>query len=146
MHGLLSGSAPTDPLYLTNRTLSQKMRPWLLIGIPCLLLVAGIGIALSRLLAPPAMRPVKELTAQEITAKLLPKLEQDLKVTANTNLQVVEVAVRQQGGPHVLGVIHNNTAHEIASLQVVVDLTDNAGSQVGGVSTIVEKLPPNANK
>src|ERR1022692_4753065 len=59
---LSGGPAPTDPLYLTNRSLGRKLLSWSLVGIPCLVLLAGIGITLSNLLDPPLAKPAKELT------------------------------------------------------------------------------------
>src|SRR5450756_419146 len=45
------GPAPSDPLYLTNRTQAQKLKFWSLIAIPCVVLALGIVI-LSRSLQP----------------------------------------------------------------------------------------------
>jgi hypothetical protein len=143
---LLSGRAPSDPLYLTNRTAGQKMRSGLLIGIPCLILVACIALALSNLLDPPAVKPAKELTASEVAAKLLPNVAKDIKLSTNPDIQVLEVSVRQEGGPRVVGAVHNTTSHDIAAVDLVVDLTDSAGSQVGGVSATIDRVPANGNK
>jgi hypothetical protein len=143
---LLSGSAPSDPLYLTNRSTGQKVRSWLLIGIPCLVLVAGVGIALSNLLDPPEVKPQKELTAKEVAAKLLPNMDKEIKLATNPDIQVVEVAVRHDGGSRLAGVVHNNSAHEVATVELVVDLTDTTGSQVGGISGTVSNVPANSNK
>ena len=52
-------AAPTDPLYLTNRTAGQKLKSWSLIAIPCLVLAVGIGVALSNLIDPPAPKPAQ---------------------------------------------------------------------------------------
>src|SRR6266540_3760121 len=61
MERFLAGGATSDPLYLSNRTLSQKMRSWALIAVPCLVLAVAIAIALSTLLDPPETKQVKEL-------------------------------------------------------------------------------------
>src|ERR1017187_7901477 len=63
---LSGGPAPTDPLYLTNRTLGRKLLSCSLIGIPCLALLAGIGVKLSSL-DPPLAKPAKELTDRKST-------------------------------------------------------------------------------
>src|SRR5438477_13166178 len=90
---LLSGTAPNDPLYLSNRTSGQKLKSWSLIGIPCLVLAVGIAVTLSNFLDPPEVKPAKEPTAAEITAKLLPNVEKDLKFTPPSEVQVIEVRV-----------------------------------------------------
>jgi hypothetical protein len=143
---LSGGAAPSDPLYLTNRTFGQKIRSWALIGIPCLILVVCVGLALSNLLEPPAAKPAKELTPAEVAAKILPNVAKDIQLNTNPDVQVMEVSVRQEGGARVVGVVHNNTAHEITAVGLVVDLTNSMGSQVGGVSGEVEKLPANSDK
>jgi hypothetical protein len=136
---LSGGPAPTDPLYLTNRTLGRKLLSWSLIGIPCLVLLAGIGITLSSLLDPPAPKPDKELTAAEITAKLLPNMDKDFKLAPTSDVQVLEAKV---DGTRLVGKVKNTSTREIAGAELVIDLTDVDGSQVGAVSAFVERIPP----
>ena len=140
---LSGGPAPTDPLYLTNRTLGQKLLSWSLIGIPCLVLLAGIGITLSSLLDLPAPKPDKELTAAEITAKLLPNMDQDFKLAPTSDVQVLEAKV---DGTRLVGKVKNTSTREIAGAELVIDLTDVDGSQVGAVSAFVEKIPPSGTR
>ena len=142
----LAGGANSDPLYLTNRTLSRKIRSWALIAVPCLVLALALGVTLSRLFDPPASKPPKELSAKEVAARLLPNLDKEIKVATNPDVQVVEVAVHHDGGSRLVGVVRNTTTHEIAAVDLFVDLTDSTGSQVGAVSGTVEKLPPSATK
>ena len=139
---LSGGPAPSDPLYLTNRTLTQKLKSWSLIAIPCVVLALGIVI-LSRSLQPPAPKPVKPLTAAEITAKLLPNLDQDIQLPPATDVQVIEIKVE---GSRLVGVVKNTTRREIAVTELVIDLTNAAGSQLGAVNAIVEKIPPSGSK
>lgn len=140
---LLSGSAPADPLYLSNRTSSQKLKSWSLIGIPCLILALGIGVTLSDLLDPPDSAPVKEPSASEIAAKLLPHIEREFKTTPDSDVQVVEVKVE---GSHVIGVVRNTSTREVALAELVIDLTDSSGSQVGAVNATIEKIPASSEK
>jgi hypothetical protein len=140
---LSGGPAPTDPLYLTNRTLGQKLLSWSLIGIPCLVLLAGIGITLSSLLDPPAPKPDKELTAAEITAKFLPNMDKDFKLAPASEVQVLEAKV---DGTRLVGKVKNTSTREIAGAELVIDLTDADGSQVGAVSALVEKIPPSGTR
>ena len=140
---LSGGPAPTDPLYLTNRTLGQKILSWSLVAIPCLVLFAGIGITLSSLLDPPAPAPAKELTAAEITAKLLPNMDKDFKLAPASDVQVLEARV---DGTRLVGKVKNTSTRAIAGAELVVDLTDADGSQVGAVSVVVEKIPPSGTR
>ncbi len=139
---LSGGPAPSDPLYLTNRTPAQKLKSWSLIAIPCVVLALGIVI-LSRSLQPPEPKLVKPLTAAEITAKLLPNLDQDIQLPPATDVQVIEIKVE---GSRLVGVVKNTTRREIAVTELVIDLTNAAGSQVGAVNAIVEKIPPSGTK
>src|ERR1051326_43752 len=72
----VSGSAPSDPLYVSNRTFGQKIRVVVLIGAPVLALAVLLGLALGSYFdTPPAQQASgsKEPTG-EITAKVLPHL------------------------------------------------------------------------
>jgi hypothetical protein len=144
---LSGGPAPTDPLYLTNRTRGRKLLSWSLVGIPCLVLLAGIGITLSNLLSnlldAPLAKPAKELTAAEITAKLLPNMDKDFKLAAASDVQVLEARV---DGTRLIGKVKNTSTREIAGAELVIDLADAEGSQVGAVSTVVGKIPPSGTK
>ena len=140
---LSGGPAPTDPLYLTNRTPGQKLRSWGLIAIPCLVLLGGVAITLSSYLDPPAPPPVKELTAAEITAKLLPNMDRDFKLSPPSVVQVLEARV---DGTRVVGKVKNTSAKAIAAAELVIDLTDAGGSQVGAVAAVVENIPPSGTK
>src|ERR1022692_1452249 len=140
---LSGGAAPTDPLYLTNRTLGRKLLSWSLVGIPCLILLAVIGIFLSNLIDPPLAKPAKELTAAEITAKLLPNMDKDFKLAPASDVQVLEA---REDGTRLIGKVKNTSTRQIAGAELVIDLTDAEGSQVGAVSVVVEKLPPSGTK
>jgi len=39
------GPAPTDPLYLTNRTWNQKIKTWSVIAVPLLILIGGVALS-----------------------------------------------------------------------------------------------------
>jgi hypothetical protein len=139
---LSGGAAPSDPLYLSNRTLAQKLKFWSLIAIPCLLIL-GVAVAVSRSFNPAAPKADKPLTAAEITAKLLPNLDTDIQLQPSSDVQVLEVRVE---GSRLVGVVKNTTAREIAATELVIDLTDAAGSQLGAVDGIVEKIPGSGTK
>ena len=137
---LAGGPTPTDPLYLTNRTPTQKLKSWSLVAIPCLILAVGIAYTL-RALDPPEPAPVKELTPAEIAAKM--RLPSDLTLAPASEVQVLEVRVE---GTQLLGSVLNTSKREIAQVQLVIDLTGSEGSQVGAVNTTVENLPPSGRK
>jgi hypothetical protein len=140
---LSGGPVPADPLYLSNRTLGQKLKFWSFVGIPCAVLAMGIGVMLSDVLDPPKATPPKEPTAAEINAGLLPNLVKDLKLAPPSVVQVLEVRVE---GSRLAGEVNNTTTREIAAVELVVDLTNAAGSHVGAVRVTVEKLPPSGRK
>ena len=143
---LAGGPAPSDPLYLTNRSAGQKMKSWIFIGLPCFILIAGIGVALSNILEPPEPKPVVEPTAKEVAAKTLPNFDNNLKIEPNNDVEVVEVKVVHAGGSRVVGLVRNNTSHAIPKAHMVIDLTDINGSQVGGVEVHMEDLPASKTK
>lgn len=147
MERLLSGGpAPTDPLYLTNRSLKQKIRSWVLIGVPCLVVLGGVAYVLSSLMSPREVKPTKELSASEVAAKMLPDLSKDLKMGTNHDVEVVEVKVEKLGGTKLVGTVRNTTDHEIAFAEIIVDLTNLNGSQLGAVTGTVEKIPAKGTK
>ena len=117
------------------------MRPWLFIGVPCLVLAVGIFVALSNILEPPTPKPVSEPSAKEVAARILPKLDSNLKVDANRDIEVVEIKIEHTGGSRVVGTVRNNTGHEIPAAHMVVDFTDINGSQVGSVEVCLENIP-----
>src|SRR4051812_17134878 len=142
----ISGPAPSDPLYLTNRSIGQKIRFWSVIALPCLVLAAGIGVALTRILNPAEAKPAAEPTAKELSAKILPNIDTSLRLEQNNDIEVVELKVEHTSGSHLTGIVRNTTNHEIAAAHVVVDLTDATGSQVGGVEARVENIPASKTK
>jgi hypothetical protein len=137
---MISGRAPSDPLYLTNRTFGQRARFWAVLIVPCLVLAAAIGIALTNILEPPEPKPAAEPTAGEVAAKTLPNIDNNLKLDRSTDIDVAEMRIVHAGGAHLEGVVRNTTTHDIASATVVVELTDSAGSQVGRANIRIEKI------
>ena len=137
---LSGGAAPTDPLYLSNRTFGQRFRTGLLITIPFLIIGGLVAWALTHRAQ---TQQQAELSAAEIARKSLPNLA-DVKVETNRDVQVVEVVVVPGATPSVSGSVINNTSHVLRDIEIVLELTDTTGSQVGAVSTTVEKLEPKA--
>lgn len=142
----LSGPANVDPLYLTNRSLGQRIKAWSLVAIPCLIVVGLVALTLSRnYFDPPAAALQKELTAEEVARKILPNIARDIKIESNRDVEVLQVHV-DHAAMKVAGTVRNNTADAIAVTDVIFNLTNKAGSQVGAVSGHIENLQPKTTK
>jgi hypothetical protein len=144
---LLSGGGSKDPLYLTNRSRSQKVRAWAVVVVPCLLIVGLIGLALSQNYFQPADAPVpKALTAAEVSRKILPNIGKDIKIETNRDVEVVEVHVEHAAELKLIGSVRNNTARSFSAVDVVFNLTDISGSEIGAVNGHIENLGPKSVK
>jgi hypothetical protein len=69
-------------------------------------------------------------------------MAKDIQLAPPTDVQVLEIRV---DGSKLVGVVKNTTKNEIGA-ELVVYLTNAAGSQVGTVSGIVERIPPSGTK
>jgi len=145
----ITGGRAQDPLYVTNRTLGQKLRFALLIGTPVLVVAVFMGLAMMNYFdpAPKAEKTVvpKEPTG-EYTSKVLPHIEKDLAVSNeySRDIEVLEAAVSRGAERTISGKIRNTTDHQISVAELIFDVTDDEGSQLGGVSVRVENVPPHA--
>jgi hypothetical protein len=142
---LSGGPAPSDPLYLTNRTMWQKVRGWLVVGVPLVIVIGGIALVLGNMLAPPVRVPQKELTAAEAGAKFLPSIK-DFNVETSRVLEVMEVRIYKNGGVKMTGTVRNLTARVLPSAQISCDLTDAGGTQLGSVSVALQNIPASGTK
>ena len=143
----LSGGASKDPLYLTNRSLGQKIKVWAMVAVPCVLIIGAVALALSsNYFDPPAARAPKEMTAEEISRKVLPNITKDIKIDTNRDVEVVEVHVEHASPLKVAGLVKNNSASNFAAVDVVFNLTDSRGSQLGAVNGHIENLAPKSVK
>ena len=130
---LAGGLAPTDPLYLTNRTFSQKFRTGLVVAVPCLLVAGLLTLGIGRYIRI-REKPVTELTKAELQERILPNLAKNIHISTNHDLEVVEARV-EGGDPTVVsGTVKNNTNHAIEDANVVFDLTDRFGARLGAVA------------
>jgi hypothetical protein len=136
---LLAGRAPTDPLYVTNRTWKQKLRLSLIVGVPCVALASTVALALSSLFPhEPAL--TREPAASEIMARLLPDLDKTVNVNISPDAELAEVRVVQGDAPRLSGLLTNKTTGAI-SIEFVLDLTDANGSRLGAVTERVDNIP-----
>jgi len=138
---LAGGPAPNDPLYLSNRTFSDKVKSWSLIGIPCVVLAIGIAVTLYML--EPADPAAVTLPGPAISANIVPDVGRDAKLTPHSDLQVTEIRVENG---RITGTVRNTSKRQISSARLVMDLTDSSGSQVGAVSTTVEGIPASGQR
>jgi hypothetical protein len=135
----LSGRAPTDPLYLTNRTWKQKLKLAGLIALPVLVLAVLIGIGstdpfhLNK--ADPYEHPLKEV-APKVASKPLP----DPKL-APKDLDVINIRILTDVSPPVVtGIVRNNTGQDVESAEVSYYLADHNNSVIGTESTSVQNV------
>ncbi len=138
----LSGSASSDPLYLSNRTAGQRIKFWAVVAVPCLILIAGIAFGVmgyfdrsSSFVAEPN-RP----SNAEIANRMLPDLNKDLHIASNRDLVVEDVHVVAGAQDQLAGVARNNTDHAIRKAELTFELTDAVGSRQGAVSTELENI------
>jgi hypothetical protein len=141
---VLSRPAPSDPLYLSNRTFDQRVKLWLAIAVPVLILAGITALGLSHFFQARLPGPAPEPSAAVLAAKLLPNVDKTLKIEVNQDVQVLEAHVELEGGAKLTGTARNNTDHLIHTAKIVFNLTDQGGSQVGAVSAQVENLAPHA--
>jgi hypothetical protein len=141
---MLNRPAPSDPLYLSNRTFDQKMKLAVLIAVPCLIVVGGVLLLLSNIFQANDTGPAAEPSAAVLAAKLLPNIDKTIKIEVNKDVQVLEAHIEREGGMKVAGTVKNNTDRPIHTTEIILNLTDKTGSHLGAVSAHVDNLAPNA--
>ena len=68
---LAGGAAPSDPLYLTRRTLGQRMKFAAVTGIPCLIVAGLMTLALTNYFVKKTATPKFDMSPGERAAKML---------------------------------------------------------------------------
>jgi len=140
--GLKPGAAkPQDPLYLSNRTLGQKVRLAVFVSLPIAIVV---GVTVVALMRPAGRRPEEEAVPSEALRRAMPNPAANVKIETNQDVVVLKAAIENSHGTEVVGVVQNNTDRQIRSAVLTFDVTDQAGSQLGGVTTTVQNLAPKA--
>jgi hypothetical protein len=129
---ILLRPAPSDPLYLSNRTFDQKLKLRLAIAVPCLILAGGVLLGLSHFFQANGPGPAPEPSAAELAAKLLPNVDKTINIEVNQDAQVLDAHVEREGGMKVAGT------------EIILNLTDKTGSHLGAVSAQVDNLAPHA--
>jgi len=141
----ISGRAPSDPLYLTNRTWRQKLKIASLIGGPVLLLIALVAIgAANRLRFPQVVadeHPPAEAPPPAAPEKPLPD-----SIVVSTDLEVVNMRIARDAHPPVVtGIVRNKTNRKVDSAEVSYYFADAAGSLVGTDATQVAGVGPHGS-
>ena len=140
----LTPPASTDPLYLSNRTVWQMLRAWAVLLVPAVIVLAVLALAWSGVFHGHDAPKLKDLTAAERAARVLPNFDTKIQLPTNHDVDIEDAHVEHGSPNHVVGLIKNNTGHTIASAEVTFDLTDRHWMRLGAVSTLVENLPPHS--
>ncbi|MGA2741361.1 MAG: FxLYD domain-containing protein [Bryobacteraceae bacterium] len=147
----ISGQAPSDPLYLTNRTWLQKLKLASLIAVPVLLLIALVTIGANMRLRSGKMAPYENPATEtasepETAAPAATQRPAPDPISASAELDVVNLRiVKDTRSPVVTGTVRNKTERRIASAEVSYYLADAAGSLVGTDTTGVANLGPHGS-
>jgi hypothetical protein len=145
MEILISGRAPSDPFYLTNRTWLHKLKMASLIAAPVLLLTALVTVGATDRFrlhqVVPDDRPPAEAPAKAAQQK--PLLD---PILASTDLEVVNMRIaRDTHPPLVSGLVRNTTDRKVDSAEVSYYLADAAGNLVGTDKTEVANVAPHGS-
>jgi hypothetical protein len=130
---LAGGVAPTDPLYLSNRTVTQRFRFALVVAVP-LILVAAVVLAGIRFIGPHDQEQ-KQLTPKELAAKMLPDFSKTVKIQPHNDIEVLDA--HMEDGGILLGAVKNTTDHDIENVKVIIDLITRNGARMGAVAAVV---------
>ncbi len=144
----LTKSTSSDPLYLSNRTLGQKLKAWSILGASAVLALGGLSLALLGYFNKDSaiIRPPSGISNAEIADKILPDLSKGVHVESQHDLDVEDVHVVVGAPVHLIGVARNNTSHEIVNAELTFDLTDQTGSHQGAVTTELKNIASKSSK
>jgi hypothetical protein len=136
---LLAGEAPSDPLYLSNRTWKQKLRLAALIGIPMLVIALVIVAASTDVFQLRRANPYDHPGSAEPAATAPdPATEPTEKEMEVSNLRIA----RDVKPPIITGEFRNNSDHLIHSAEITYFIADNNGSLLATESTEVLEVGP----
>ena len=139
--GMKPGAPSPDPLYLTNRTIWQRVKLGLLFGLPCIFLFYVMALALDGYFVKPTPIPKMDPAPAELAAKTLPNLDH-VKVESNRDIDILEVHIDRADGTVLAGTVVNMTGRPLETAEIVFDLSDGFGAHLGGVTERLENLEP----
>jgi hypothetical protein len=139
----LSGSAPDDPFYLTNRTWRQKLKTAALIAVPVVLLAGLVTVGATDLFRSHKADTFEHMASE---APAVPKKHLPDPILASSDLEVVNIRIARDAHPPVVtGVVRNNTSQKVESAEVSYYLADTEGSLLGTDSTEVANVEPHGS-
>ena len=95
---------------------------------------------------PPVAAPQKELSPAETARKVLPNIGGDITIDTNRDVEVMQIRIDHSGPVRLTGIVQNNTSHAIRLTDIVFNLTNKSGSQVGAVNCRIDNLAPKATQ
>jgi hypothetical protein len=132
---LLAGRAPTDPLCASNRTFRQKaaMAFWLLLP--------AAAVAAAFLYAANQRHAVNEETPAVREEPASPPVKIDVP-PSNAVLDLESARVVRSSPPRLEGAARNKTGRRIGRAELVFQMTDEEGSNLGAVRVELKDIPP----
>ena len=140
---LAGGPAPSDPLYLSNRTSFQRAHTAILVIVPCLILAGVVALGVSHQFRIQE-RPARQPTPREIAQATLPNLAKDVQISTGSDLEVSEARIRHGERTMVVGTVKNDSNHAIDRIRVVLTLSTELGYKLGYVAVNVEHVDPHS--
>lgn len=139
---VVSSGAESDPLYLTNRTFAERAKRWAWIAVPSVVLAGILLFTLSNRL--PRDPAPSTPTSIEIAKKYLPNLS-EIKIDSNKDVEVLDAHIDRTAGVRLVGTVRNVTDREIHGTELVFELADREGSEVGTMTVQVAALAAKAS-
>lgn len=138
-----TGTDRLDPLYLSNRSQARKILIGSVIVLPFALIVTGIVLFTSGYFRPAPPPAAANPTSEEMAAKILPNLK-GVRIETERQITVMDAHITRGATVSLDGTLKNNVTRLLRSVEVVFDLTDSSGSQLGAVSVRIDKLESEA--
>ncbi len=127
---LISGKAPSDPLYLSNRSMWDRLWPWIAAAAFFTVMLVGWRMAV------PHRQPVAPvlLPDSKIAGASFPRF-------ASSKLEVLGVEVLADGSK-LVGAVRNKTGQTIARGRLSFELQDGDGQYTGATEMDLRQIPP----
>jgi hypothetical protein len=136
----LGGGSRPDPLYLSARTPTQRLISAARIAVPALFLAGGVVWYIRHSAVPKPPPSYQEGPARSIL-QYVPDISK-IKVESNGLIDVQTARVERGESTSVLGTVKNKSNRTMRLVEIVLDITDSRGQQLGFVTAQVENLGP----